>query len=132
MHILKPYLLYCFACYETQTYFLFFLLFNICFPSRAHQSIRKKSLSAVKPLFHRLPVCPCSLSASCRASCRILALRLLSQSGCLWRPWRWAASCSCCCSGCVGASAALTPAAATSAAGAAPTLAAAPDTVSTG
>lgn len=53
-----------------------------------------------------------------------------SQSGCLWRPWRWAASCSCCWSECVGVSAALTPAAATSAAGAAPTLAAAPDTVS--
>ncbi|TNN74482.1 hypothetical protein EYF80_015262 [Liparis tanakae] len=68
----------------------------------------------------RLSLCP-------RAETRRPVLCLL-QSGCLWRPWRWAASCSCCCLVCVGVSAVLTPAAATSAAGAALTLAAALDT----
>lgn len=52
------------------------------------------------------------------------------QSGYLWRQWHWAVSYSCCWLGCVGVNVVLTPAAATSAAGAAPTRAAALDTVS--
>ena len=52
------------------------------------------------------------------------------QSGCLWWQWCSAVYCSCCWLGFAGVSAVLTPAAATSAAGAALTRAAAPDTVS--
>lgn len=52
------------------------------------------------------------------------------QSGYLWQQWHWAVSYSCYWLGFVGVSVVLTPAAATSAAGAAPTHAAALDTVS--
>lgn len=51
------------------------------------------------------------------------------QSGCLLQPWRWALCYSSCFSGFAGVSVVLTPAAATSAVGAAPTHAAAPDIV---
>lgn len=65
----------------------------------------------------------------CRFICRILCCVYL-QSGCLWRRWRSAASYSCCWLVFVGVSVVPTPAAATSAAGAALTHAAALDTVS--
>lgn len=52
------------------------------------------------------------------------------QSGCLWQRWCLELFYSCCWSGFAGVSVVLTPAAATSAARAAPTRAAAPDTVS--
>lgn len=48
----------------------------------------------------------------------------------MWRQWLWAVCCSCCWLGFVGVSVVLTPAAATSAAGAALTHVAVPDTVS--
>lgn len=61
--------------------------------------------------------------------CRLLCC-VSFQSGCLWWRWHLAVYYSCCWLGFVGVSVVLTPAAVTSAAGAAPTHAAARDTVS--
>lgn len=75
------------------------------------------------------PVSVCWVGHTYLFMCRILCCVCL-QSGCLWWQWHLAVCYSCSWLEFVGVSVALTPAAATSAAGAAPTHAAAPDTVS--
>lgn len=65
-----------------------------------------------------------------KINCELCLILCFLQSGCLWQWWCLEVFCSCCWLGFAGVSVVLTPAAATSAAGAAPTRAAAPDTVS--